>query len=212
MGKTDSGVLCISRRGFVKGAVAVSASMLGLSILQACGRRQEYAITKTRPFSEDRAWVDLGGSKEHKAALIDRSGRALLTLPETPYYCSQMTDGLSFVLFSSSEKHRYIIVDSSGTVLSGNENGENDYWLLGYGGGHFIVAEHINNFNVDEWYLGTVDKNGEVANELKASPETKGDVRLLSHALNKELLTCWVKDDSDSDNDNKTKGERPLLS
>ena len=40
--------------------------------------------------------------------------------------------------------------------------------FLSHGGGLFLVAEHIASLDVDEWRIGTIDKNGDIVAEYKA--------------------------------------------
>ena len=123
-----------------------------------------YSLTSWEPFSEDRAWVKYGSS----TALIDNTGAILFNSDANIVYCSPFEYGLSYCFVMEGwQQYTYFIIDNTGIVLSSNMNGENNYVLLGYADGHFVVAEHVSGFDANEWHLGTIDKNGDILNELK---------------------------------------------
>lgn len=135
-----------------------------------------------QPFSEERAWVKYTLNGEQKAAIIDTGGNCIFTSDANPMYCSQFVDGISYCLVDGWPNCRFFIVDRGGNKLFTNENGENGYILIGYGGGHFLIAEHVANFDTNEWRIGTMDKNGTILNELRPD---KMDVEYIAKYPNK---------------------------
>jgi hypothetical protein len=139
-----------------------------------------YGLTKftqwcktLEPFSEDRAWVKFFQGQIKSTGLIDNYGDLLFHIDKDLIYSSPFKDGLSYSLVSGKPNYTYFIIDSSGNILNSNMNGENNYVLLGYADGHFIVLEHITNFDTNEWRLGTIDEHGNIKNELRARLSVK---------------------------------------
>ena len=52
--------------------------------------------------------------------------------------------------------------------------------MLGYGYSHFLVAKKTENFDMNEWRLGTIDKSGNILNEMKALKSPCGYITLES--------------------------------
>ena len=130
-----------------------------------------YSIQSAGPFSEDRAWVKYGDQHRPLTALIDSTGNVLYHTDDEVLYSSPFEDGLSYYLVNVGRNdNRYFILDSDGNVLSSNINSENNYTLLSYADGHFIVAEHITGFDANEWHMGTIDQHGQIKNILQPRP------------------------------------------
>ncbi len=123
-------------------------------------------------FSEGRAWVQffenqggIGSSLNgNKAAVIDAQGKIVWESEVTKSNIvlrdkSEFRDGVAYFIFEGNDKSSYNIIDSEGTVTFTREYDEN-YRILGHGDGIFLIAEHIINFDVNEWRIGGIDKNG----------------------------------------------------
>lgn len=116
----------------------------------------------------------------NRVALIDTQGRIIWKSERTQNgqaltTVSEFRDGLAYFIFNGNEGESYNIIDSEGNVSYTKECSE-DFMILSHGGGLFLVAEHIVNFDTDEWNLGTIDKNGNIVAEYKpyeisAAPE-----------------------------------------
>lgn len=100
----------------------------------------------------------------NRAALIDTQGRIIWkseftkennVLKET----SVFRNGLAYFIFCGNEKSTYNIIDSDGNITFTRDFTE-DFKILGHGDGLFLVAEHVVNFDTDEWQIGAMDKNG----------------------------------------------------
>ena len=100
----------------------------------------------------------------NRAALIDTQGKIIwkseftkenIVLRES----SQFKNGLAYFVFNGNEKSAYTIIDSDGNVTFTRDFSE-DFIILEQGDGLFLVAEHITNFDTDEWQLGAMDRNG----------------------------------------------------
>ncbi|GHU52528.1 hypothetical protein FACS1894132_02380 [Clostridia bacterium] len=137
-----------------------------------------YPFQSLAPFSEDRAWVKYGGNNPLSTALIDNTGNVLFHTDMDILYCSQFEDGFSYCLVKGDPDYTWFIIDRAGNITSSNfdtsgatSDKPNNYVLLGYADGHFIVTEHVANFDKNEWLLGTIDENGNVKNELKVRPD-----------------------------------------
>jgi hypothetical protein len=140
----------------------------------------EYPFREMGVFSEDRAWVKYGGQNALSTALIDNTGAVLFQTDFEISYCSPFEDGLSYCLVKGEPDYTWFIIDSAGTITAANFDltrlesdlvKTNNYMLFGYADGHFLVAEHITGFDANEWRMGTIDKNGNVLNELKPRPD-----------------------------------------
>lgn len=142
-----------------------------------------YPFIDIYPFSEDRAWVAFG-EDEYNCILgiIDTNGKLLYQgnpvnlsseANRNYFYVSQFQDGLAFYRGNGLSHEDYEgcpcgIIDSDGNVLFETQiTPEGGYLILAYGNGHFFVAQHIQNFDTDEWRYGTIDKNGNALNEMK---------------------------------------------
>jgi len=133
-----------------------------------------YPLENLAPFSEDRAWVQYYPERNTCiTALIDTTGEVLFSTDMNVIDYSPFVDGLSYCIVRMNSPQldlRYMIIDKSGEIISSTATSvqrDHDYVILGYTNGHFIVAEHIVNFNTDEWYIGTIDSHGNVINELQ---------------------------------------------
>lgn len=101
---------------------------------------------------------------DNRAALIDTQGKILWEseLTKKDYVLrekSEFRDGLAYCIFDGNDKSSYIILDSDGTATFTRDY-EEDYRILGHGGGLLLVAEHTANFDTNEWKIGAIDKNG----------------------------------------------------
>lgn len=135
-----------------------------------------YPLRKIYPFSEDRAWVVFGEDEySSSSGIIDKDGRLVYQAGSKWYYVSQFQDGFSFYRENDTEESPCGIIDSDGnTVFKSQITLEGGYLILAYGNGHFFVAQHIQNFDTDEWRYGTIDKDGNVLNEMKPCEESFG--------------------------------------
>lgn len=108
----------------------------------------------------------------NRIALIDTQGKILWksdrTLnDQTLTEISEFKDGLAYFIFDGNEGESYNIIDLEGNITYTKECSE-DFMFLSHGGGLFLVAEHIASLDVDEWRIGTIDKNGDIVAEYKA--------------------------------------------
>lgn len=108
----------------------------------------------------------------NRAALIDTQGRVMWkseftkedrALKET----SEFRNGLAYFVFNGNDKSTYNIIDSDGNVTFTRDFTE-DFMILGHGDGLFLVAEHIVDFDTDEWQIGAMDRNGTMVAAYKA--------------------------------------------
>lgn len=72
---------------------------------------------------------------------------------------SVFRNGLAYFILCGNEKSTYNIIDSDGNITFTRDFTE-DFKILGHGDGLFLVAEHVVNFDTDEWQIGAMDKNG----------------------------------------------------
>lgn len=117
-------------------------------------------------FSEGRAWVKYydPNSGFNKVAIVDKQGcivweseptEASIPLREK----SVFRDGVAYCLFDGNEQDTYMIFDKDGNVTFTRDY-DGNYLILGHGNGMFLVAEHVQNFETNEWIIGAIDKNG----------------------------------------------------
>jgi hypothetical protein len=141
---------------------------------------EEYSLEKQYPFSEDRAWVHYISNGVLTSAVINTEGIVIFeqiigqSTSGRDYnpICAPFTDGLSYIVADRSHDKTFKVIDNSGKLLYDSSHDGNDYILLGYGDGHFVVAQYIANFNTNEWRLGTIDADGIVLNEMKVIDDT----------------------------------------
>ena len=108
----------------------------------------------------------------NRIALIDTQGKILWKSDRTLNdqsltEISEFKDGLAYFIFDGNEGESYNIIDWEGNITYTKECSE-DFMFLSHGGGLFLVAEHIASLDVDEWRIGTIDKNGGIVAEYKA--------------------------------------------
>ena len=131
-------------------------------------------------FSDGRAWVgfETVKDKEYCTGVIDTDGK-LIYWPDFVsaygnglFWVSPFQDGVAFYRETQAEDSPCGIIDRDGKVLFETQIGpDGGYLILAYGNGHFLVVQHIQNFSTDEWRYGTIDKNGNVLNEMKTCDE-----------------------------------------
>jgi len=120
-------------------------------------------------FSEGRAWVqfyDPNNRSRSKVAIIDEQGRIIWESESTEASIalrekSVFRDGVAYCLFDGDAQDTYMIFDHDGNVTFTKEY-DGNYIILGHGNGMFLVAEHIQNFETNEWRIGAIDKNGKI--------------------------------------------------
>lgn len=135
---------------------------------------ETYQFIKLRPFSEKRAWVDfaLVANQSYCTGVIDTDGKLVYQADDRLFYVSQFQDGLAFYREDDTVESPCGIIDVEGNVLFESKiSPDGGYLILAYGNGHFFAAQHIQSFDTDEWRYGTIDKNGNVLNEMQASDE-----------------------------------------
>lgn len=150
-----------------------------------------YPFTKIYPFSEGKAWVNFDKDGIICTGIIDTDGNLLYESESEFFYVSQFKDGTAFYRENQEETSPCGIIDLDGNVLFDSQiTSDGGYLILGYGEGHFFVVQHIQNFDVNEWYYGTIDKNGKILNELKIDTvEEKPERELISRNLGN-----WIRD------------------
>lgn len=127
-----------------------------------------YPLTELTPFSEDRAWVKYDKDGIIYTGIIDTDGNVLYETEEDFYYKSQFQDGTAFYRKNKEVTSPCGIIDLDGNVLFDSQiTSDGGYLILGYGEGHFFAAQHIENFDVNEWRYGTLDKNGNILHEMR---------------------------------------------
>lgn len=144
-----------------------------------------YPLTELTPFSEDRAWVKYDKDGIIYTGIIDTDGNVLYESDGDFEHKSQFLDGLSFYVRDTDAGTICGIVDIDGNLLYESEPfSDGGYKIAAYGEGHFLVTQHIVNFDIDEWRYGTIDKNGEILNEIRT------DELLSSFSMRELDLEC----------------------
>lgn len=151
-----------------------------------------YPFTKIYPFSEGRAWVNFDKDGIICTGIIDTDGNLLYESESEFFYVSQFKDGTAFYRENQEETSPCGIIDLDGNVLFDSQiTSDGGYLILGYGEGHFFVIQHIQNFDVNEWYYGTIDKNGKILNKMKIDEdEEKPEKYLVTYNLGR-----WIGDE-----------------
>lgn len=121
----------------------------------------------------------------NRAALIDTQGKILWEseLTENSIVLEKMSDfkdGMAYFIFNGNDGKSYNIINSDGNVTFTKEFDEN-FFILGHGGGLCLAAEHVVDFDTDEWRIGAIDKNGDtvipfMAYELKSALDNPAPV------------------------------------
>lgn len=117
-------------------------------------------------------YMDYEPQGGNRIALIDTKGKIIWKSKRTLNdqsltEISEFRDGLAYFIFDGNEGKSYNIIDLEGNVSYTKECSE-DFMILSHGGGLFLVAQHIVNFDVDEWQIGTIDKDGDIVAEYKS--------------------------------------------
>lgn len=111
-----------------------------------------------------------------RAALIDTQGKIIweseLTENNTVLTkASEFKNGLAYVIFDGNDKSSYFIIDTEGNITFTHDYSE-DYKILCHGNELFLVAEHIKNFDSNEWQIGAIDKNGNIVASFQTYEKT----------------------------------------
>ncbi len=112
----------------------------------------------------------------NRAALINTQGQIVWKSEYTKNDIvlskkSEFADGAAYCIFEGNDNSRYYIIDSDGNCTFTKDVGE-DYVILGHGGGEFLVAEHISDFDTNQWQIGTIDKNGTIVSSFQVYEQT----------------------------------------
>lgn len=152
---------------------------------------ETYPFTKLRPFSEERAWVNFNKDGNIYTGIIDTNGKLLYQAAGEFFYVSSFDGGTAFYRETPEETSPCGIIDLDGNVLFDSQITPNGgYLILGYGEGHFFAVQHIQNFDTNEWRYGTIDKNGNILNEMTTDAgEEKPERDLVTYNLGQ-----WIGD------------------
>lgn len=132
-------------------------------------------LSNAYDFSENRAWVQhttsVLGNSVNISLLIDTQGQILWESDPTEgqWGHSNFKDGLAILHRGGSTVYRFrevAIIDINGNITYSRT--QNNFGILGYGGGLFLVAEHISDFHANEWRIGAIDKYGNIVVPLQA--------------------------------------------
>jgi len=146
-------------------------------------------LHNSQNFSEGRAWVkyheplsvigavsaltkgqyiipdDVRGKE--KIAVIDTQGQIVWESDGTAWdYFSDFKDGLAHIYKDKGNSREHAVIDSNGKITLLKK--QDDHQVLRYFNGRFLVAQHVSNFNTNEWLLGVIDKDGKILNPLKS--------------------------------------------
>ena len=111
-------------------------------------------FSRATSFSEGLAWVQYGStSADTKTSVINTNGEIVRRFDVKLENLSLFQDGHSFFDLG--------IIDANGDFTYEIANDQNRK-ILGYGAGHYVVSEHIANFDTNAYYLGAIDSRGNV--------------------------------------------------
>jgi len=132
-------------------------------------------LSNAQDFSENRAWVQYTtsvlGNSVNVSLLIDTQGQILWESDpaEGQWRHSDFNDGLAVLYRGGGTSTRFrevAIIDINGNITYSRT--QDNFGILGYGGGLFLVAEHISDFHANEWRIGAIDKYGNIVVPLQA--------------------------------------------
>ena len=131
------------------------------SVIKPNAGKQKFI--KASDFSDGVAWVQYEEDYQTITAVIDTNGDIVFIPPEPVLHFSNFVDGYSFYItsYADSRDPQSHIIGKDGVSIAV------DYNIYAHGGGHFLVAEHVSNFDVDEWRIGTIDAGGAIINPLR---------------------------------------------
>lgn len=97
--------------------------------------------------------IENAGNWGNRAALIDTQGKILWETEQTtnnPVLINkhEFIDGISYCVFNGMEKECYYVLDSEGNVTYTMDKDEN-FIILGHGGGTLLAAKHIADFDTN---------------------------------------------------------------
>jgi hypothetical protein len=126
-------------------------------------------------FSEGLAWVPYTEFGTKKYAVIDKTGRTIYTTDIAVGTPTMYQDGVSLVNINTDndrDAEGFQIIDNTGKVLySHNDSDEHTIAPVGYVNGHFLIVEHVSNFDSNVWQFGTIDKLGNRLIQTETLPE-----------------------------------------
>ena len=132
-------------------------------------------LSRTFDFSEDRAWVEYSevynGNWITINVLIDTQGKIIWESDINGDGWSPQSafkDGLAYMGHYDGYGKSYgvAIIDKDGNITFSKK--QDDYMILGYGDGRFLVAEHVSDFDANEWRIGAIDKDGNIVVPFKS--------------------------------------------
>lgn len=136
-------------------------------------------FTKVSPFSEGLAWVQYkDDDRKTVTSVINTSGEVVFSVDRAVDYYSDFCDGYAFYLYTidtveqdkSLDSVAFCILDRDGNVTYASEN-DGVRIALAYGEGHFLVIEHISNFDTEEWRFGSIDQYGNTIIDFIKKPD-----------------------------------------
>lgn len=163
-------------------------------------------LTAALPYSDGIAWIQyLSDTNNTITAAIDADGNILFTLDEQNIcYCSDFQDGYAFyavdddtIIYKSTYSgHRLtheIIIDEEGNELyctkQDSASDIKEEHILCYGDNRFVALRHISNMTTNQWYIGTIDAQGNTIDEFQEFDD--GDSYLNFANLQKQLNTTY---------------------
>lgn len=147
--------------------------------IEAVVESAETAMEISKKEDEERisyAMQNINWQGNERAALIDTQGKIIweseLTENNTVLTkTSEFKNGLAYAIFDGNDKSSYFIIDTEGNVTFTHDYNE-DYKILCHGNELFLVAEHIKNFDSNEWQIGAIDKNGNIVASFQTYEKT----------------------------------------
>ena len=133
---------------------------------------RDRTFTLVTDFSEGRAWVQYWDDQMAKqiTSVIDTDGNLVFSPEHEVDHFSSYCNGYAFYLYTREGSEKTLddvvtcIVDLDGNITYSSENAVRI--ALAYGDGQFLVAEHISNFDTNEWRLGSIDERGNTVTEF----------------------------------------------
>jgi len=135
-------------------------------------------LSNLSDFSEGIAWVDYS----NVTTAINTAGEAIFTTAAGTgrrwNYRSPFQDGTAFLISTSTIGMNTIadevaIVDRAGNYLF--RRAGDDFNILAYGDGMFIVAELTSGFAAHQWQVGAIDRTGNIVVPMRPYPNSNTD-------------------------------------
>lgn len=138
--------------------------------------------------------------------IIDTDGHLIWEVPLTGTSgmfreCTDFVDGIGCCRIQTDEGVVWMAVNKDGETILAREEGDDEFTVLGVGGGYVLMAEYVADFNNNGWRFGAINSAGEIVLPFKVYNE------ILPEGANGDGLSDYYNTYTPSTTNTKSHGE-----